>query len=160
MTPSANPAEYTLHEVSRHSPYEARRRVFACARKFARETMLGLMFHPTYDAGYTAYLWLSSENKTCGAACFRHRAYTDAPPEWALQWVRLDPRWQRRGLLSEALPRLSEKLGQFAIEGPLSPSMRAWCKKHAMGSRVVRDFEYDYDDCLAISKSHRKRGIR
>ena len=66
-----------------------------------------------------------------GACCFRWRKWKDAPPGWALQWIWLHPYERNQGRLTRAWPYFRERFGDFHVEPPLSPAMRAFVAKQA-----------------------------
>lgn len=129
-----------LREVRIDSPARLRRAVYTLARYGSRECGWG---GPPYgfegretDPRATAFLW-EHFGILGGACCFRWRRYTDAPPEWALQWVWLHPYWRGCGLLAEAWPYFRERFGAFVVEGPISSGMRAFLAKHDPEATVI-----------------------
>lgn len=64
-----------------------------------------------------------------GATCFRWRHWTDHAPGWAMQWVWLHPFARRQGLLTGAWPFFRQEFGDFFVEPPVSPAMKAFVAK-------------------------------
>lgn len=76
-----------------------------------------------------AFLWTNDpgcRHFAIGACCFRWRVWTNAPPGWALQWIWLHPYERNRGRLTRAWPYFQDRFGDFHVEPPLSPAMRAF----------------------------------
>ncbi|WP_144967989.1 hypothetical protein [Pseudomonas sp. DE0010] len=56
-------------------------------------------------------------------------------PEWSLQWIWLAPKYRRAGLLEARWPSFLQAYGDFDIERPLSPAMKAFVRKHGTQSQ-------------------------
>jgi hypothetical protein len=94
------------------------------------------------DDGHRAYLWadpgtLNDEFKmtVIGACCFRWRKWRDAPPDfpsesYGLQWIWLHPYQRRKGVLANSWPYFLARFDPFVPEGPHSPAMEAFLRKH------------------------------
>ena len=93
------------------------------------------------DDGHRAYLWtdpqtLKNDKETViGACCFRWRRWKDVPADfpaesYCLQWLWLHPYQRRKGVLSKAWPYFLARFDPFVPEGPHSPAMEAFLRKH------------------------------
>jgi hypothetical protein len=92
------------------------------------------------DDQHRAYLWtdggsLPGEAIVIGACCFRWRQWTDAPAGfdlagYALQWIWFHPYERRKGHLERAWPYFEGRFGRVIAEGPFSPAMEAFLRKH------------------------------
>lgn len=124
-----------LIEVSPRSPLRLRRCVETFARYFRREFRYDFVQYSALEPGAAnerAYLWMSRNAYPpffFGAASFRWRAWKDAAPGFALQWVWLHPYERRRGYLTRAWPAFRAQFGDFHCERPLSPAMAAFLRK-------------------------------
>jgi len=117
-----------------------RRAVYQVALYFKREfrydlVQYGVDGHET-DEQSRAFLWLDMDRPAyrgstrvfavIGACCFRLREWTDAPPDWVLQWVWFHPYARRRGLLRKSWEHFRERFGDFFPEPPLGRAMDAF----------------------------------
>jgi hypothetical protein len=94
------------------------------------------------DDGHRAYIWadpctLNEQDKITvfGACCFRWRTWKDAPSDfpsksYALQWIWLHPYQRRKGILDKAWPYFLARFDPFVPEGPHSPAMQGFLRKH------------------------------
>lgn len=148
--------------VTPTSPQVLRRAVTCIAHYFRREITNGMLQYSSSeedDDGHRAYLWA---NEGClhngkitvfGACCFRLRQWPHPLPEgfpeesYALQWLWLHPYERRKGHLSKAWPYFLARFDPFVPEGPFSPGMDAFLRKHnyhpeQRWPEVRRDWRY------------------
>jgi hypothetical protein len=71
-----------------------------------------------------------------GGCCFRLRTDIVAKDYWALQWVWLHPYERNRGLLTKVWPEFVRVFGDFHVEHPLSPAMRAFLEKQKNAAQI------------------------
>jgi len=81
-----------------------------------------------------AYLWMDQSNSypkglPIGAVSFRWREWTNHEPTFALQWIWLHPYERCKGHVRAAWPFFQKQHGDFVVEPPLSPAMKAFLKK-------------------------------
>ena len=124
-----------------NSPKSLRLKAEAIAVNFRDEVLDELASSPyraswQYEQNDTVYLWTdvsSYSNFECtviGACGFYEKTYSDGFKEWMLGWIWLNPVVREKGLLREQWAEFKEKFGEFAVEAPLSNSMRAFLKKN------------------------------
>jgi hypothetical protein len=127
-----------LLPVTPRSPLRLRRAAEAIARYFKREfdfDFLQYLASERTDPRDQVYLWVDASRdpfdaRAVGAACFRWRAGRGGPPGLALAWLWLHPYFRCKGVLSATWPYFRSRLGDFQVEGPLSPAMAAFLTKH------------------------------
>jgi hypothetical protein len=130
---SGDPLPRGLVSVSTKSAPTLRRAVWKVSTYAQRELELDF---PVYgdsgrdtDEEARAYLWVRSvphDAAVLGACCFRHIPFEDVPDRMSMTWVWLHPYVRRQGLLRAAWPYLRQRFGDFYLDPPLSPAMRAF----------------------------------
>ncbi len=128
--------------VTTKSPARLRRAVFEIARLFRIEFSYDFTQYEWRqgheEENHVAFLWTNPRSRRhdgkvecIGASCFRFRRYTDAPPEYVLQWIWFHPYCRNLGLLSAAWPGMKQEFGDgFLAETPLSNAMINFLVKH------------------------------
>ena len=122
------------NHVTTHSPAWKHREMYVRALAFKRElhydfTQWG---SPKGDSDPKAngILFINDAGAIVGACAFRWREDPDRSPCWGLQWIWICPKHRRQGHLEKYWPTLRKRFGDFAIEAPVSDSMRAFAIKH------------------------------
>lgn len=64
-----------------------------------------------------------------GASCFRWREWTDIPAAWSLDWVWFHPYFRQKQHLTKAWSQFKQEYGEFHLEQPVSPAMKAFLSK-------------------------------
>lgn len=127
-----------LFEVSRRSRLVFQNAVYRLAIYFKREFGYDfIQYEPKATDTHPkdrAYLWMDRSNfgeegLPIGAASFRWREWTNHEPTFALQWIWMHPYERCKGHVREAWPFFQKQHGEFLIEPPLSPGMKAFLKK-------------------------------
>lgn len=81
------------------------------------------------DTRAVGYLVVNEAGAIIGAYCFRERTRRDQSKQWTLDWVWICPKYRRMGYLARQWKGLREAFGEFAIEPPVSDSMKRFLGK-------------------------------
>jgi hypothetical protein len=129
-----------LVKITRRSPLTLRKQVEMFARYFKREFQYTfIQFCASDEDNYTAYLFTNPDTEFprvwAGACCFRIRDYEDIKLAGeGLQWIWIHPYFRSKGMLTEVWPELRKNHGDFDVERPISPAMKAFLLKHNQDS--------------------------
>jgi hypothetical protein len=143
--------------IGPRSPYRLRRVVEQLARYFRREFNYDFIQFAADESDHKddhrAYFWVDHRRSeyrahqpfypVIGACCFRHRHYEERPDRansplyqaisrdcYRLQWIWFHPFARNHGHLTKALPYFLARFGRLLAEGPYSPAMENFLKKH------------------------------
>ncbi|WAC13393.1 hypothetical protein [Dyadobacter pollutisoli] len=81
------------------------------------------------DIEAVGYLVTNDKGAIIGAYCFRERIRRDQSKQWTLDWVWICPKYRRMGFLTKQWKSLKDMFGDFAIEPPVSDSMKRFLEK-------------------------------
>ena len=82
---------------------------------------------PRENGGAESYLFIDDAGAIVGACSFQPEDNNTSG--WRLDWVRICPGKRRSGVLSRHWPVLRQYYGDFYVEPPVSPAMRAFLEK-------------------------------
>jgi len=110
--------------ITVRSPAWLHRRLYNIARMLNREMgyfliMWGQPARHYRDDGH-GYVFTDEDGRALGGCAVRWREYTNAAPNWVLQWVWVVPQYRRRGLLRRAWRMLRERHAGIFPEPPFS----------------------------------------
>jgi hypothetical protein len=126
------PTEFSLMAIANGSPKPARRAVETLARYFQREFGYDLIQYSADEASDPrdrVFLWLEDRcgsYEAIGAACFRWREWENVPHGLGLAWIWIHPYLRRHGILGAHWDFFRHLYGDFSVEPPLSPAMKAF----------------------------------
>jgi hypothetical protein len=124
-----------IDRIDHNSLKSARLAVEVIAKYFRREFEYDF---PQYEANEITNIrdriYLMTLNRYSywlgvGAVCFRWRQWTNAPHGLALAWLWINPFLRRKGILSVYWDAFRKLHGDFLMEPPLSPAMKAFVGK-------------------------------
>lgn len=131
--------------VDRDAPHWLHSEVYERAYWFHREMGydrvqwdLGSEEEPPVEQGVGCVFTTEHEpGRIVGACAFREREDGGIPAAWTMDWAWIAPAWRRSGTLSRYWPLLVRRFGDFPLEYPLSPGMKAFVLKH--GTPIQRE---------------------
>ena len=130
-----------FYEVSGsgHPPRWALVYVQHCARLFTRELSLDSLAAP-WDPDYrsitplTAFIPVSDTGSMQGVAVVRTSSVFDPDSDPVLVWAWIVPSMRGQGVFTRVWNRLSERFGEFGIEGPYSEAMTNYLQHRGIRS--------------------------
>jgi hypothetical protein len=84
-----------------------------------------------------------------GGCSFRHREYSNHPPVLSLEWIWFHPYYRDKGILSAFWPAFRKLYGDFAIDRPLSSTMKGFLKSKNECCKCGRD-------CKCQNQNHKE----
>lgn len=151
----------SLVKVLPGSPRLLRREVERFACYFRREFHYDFVqFEASWAGPYTAYIIPSNGGGFwwAGACCFQKRIFPHMSGMEldSLQWIWLHPYFRNRKILRGIWSELRAAHGDFFLEHPLSPAMKAFFLKYAQDSawyRAIESGEPKWDEIKAKLQS-------
>lgn len=128
-------SEYHIDRIDQNSIKSARLAVDALAKYFRREFNYDFVQYEANeitddrDRVYLLTVNRYSHWLGVGSICFRWREWTDAPHRLALSWLWINPFLRRKGIVSLYWDGFRNLYGDFLVEPPLSPAMKAFLAK-------------------------------
>jgi hypothetical protein len=134
----------SLSAITGKSPITMRRSVETLACYFRREFGYDFVQYSATepsDPRDRIFLWTRDDcmyHAAIGAICFRWREYDNAPHGLAVAWVWIHPYLRRHGILAAHWEFFRHLYGDFYVEPPLSPAMKAFLESRGECCRCGR----------------------
>jgi hypothetical protein len=77
---------------------------------------------PRTPGGRVHAILLVEDSTPIGAVSFEYLIWTNAPPDWHLNFAWIAPPWRRKGVMSRRWPQWLATYGEFTFEDPFQRS--------------------------------------